>query len=82
MADDTDWQTLRDRCTANQCHLSLRVETFNKGAEYRYSLSAINRLGRTIYDLRATNTTNAPQFVITGLVAQALADWWQPMAAA
>ena len=82
MADDTDWQTLRDKCAANQCYLSCRVETFNKGAEYRYSLAAINRLGRTIYDLRSTSSTNAPQFIITGLVTQALDQWWAPMAAA
>lgn len=82
MADDTDWQTLKSLCDANGCYLSLRCETFNKGAEYRFALSAITKAipTRTINDIRLNITTNAPQYAVTQMVTQALNEWW-PVAA-
>ncbi len=72
--DDTDWNTLKAKCADNGCALVLRIETV--GSEYRFSLSAVDKLGAIKFDNRANDEGYAPQHVITGLASSALADWW------
>ncbi|MFA6031824.1 MAG: hypothetical protein WC889_02855 [Myxococcota bacterium] len=76
MADATDWSTLFARCADHGAWLVLRVETI-KG-EVRFSLSAIGKSkdAPRHYDLRRNIDDNAPQFVVTTLVTQALEEWW------
>lgn len=71
---DTDWNTLKQRCADNGTMLTLRTETI-KG-QYRFSLSAIDRDGKIIWDNRANDDGYAPQHVVTGMVTAALERWW------
>lgn len=74
MAEDTDWNSLKQRCVDNKTTLTLRTETIN--GQYRFSLSAIDRDGKILWDNRANDEGYAPQTVITGLVSGALERWW------
>jgi len=74
MADDTNWNELKQRCVDNSTTLTLRVETI-KG-QYRFSLSAVDRDGKIIFDSRANDDGSAPQYVVTTLVTGALDRWW------
>lgn len=74
MADDTDWNTLKERCATNKAKLVLRGETFD--GQYRFALTATDRLDKVIYDIRANDEGHAPQHIITTMVNQALGDWW------
>ena len=74
MADDTDWNQLKQRCVDNGTTLTLRSETI-KG-EYRFSLSAIDRDGKIVWDNRANDDGHAPQHVVTSLVTASLERWW------
>lgn len=74
---DSDWSTLQQRCADNGAWLGLRVDMFKSG-EHRYALTATERKvnGEVLNQLRADSTDNAPQYVTTQLVTQALAEWW------
>lgn len=71
----TDWATLKQSCIDHDTTLALRCETF--GAQYRFSLSAKDRLDKIIYDARANDDGRDPQDVIAGLVTYALGNWWK-----
>lgn len=75
MADDTDWSTLKAKCTDHNTSLILRAETFE--GDFRFALSAVDKYGAVIYDIRQNAEDHAPQFIITQLVTQALGDWWE-----
>jgi hypothetical protein len=74
MSDDTNWNQLKQRCADNDTALTLRAETI-KG-EYRFSLAAIDRDGKIIFDNRSNDEGYAPQHIVTTLVSNALERWW------
>ncbi|SCW56867.1 hypothetical protein SAMN02927924_01424 [Sphingobium faniae] len=74
MADETDWNALRQRCADNATELVLRVETMD--GEYRFSLAAVDRDGKIMWDNRANDEGHAPQHIVTQLVTSALERWW------
>lgn len=78
MTESTDWEALKAKCVDHNATLSLRCETFTD--QYRFSLSAVqasgNDKGKTLYDVRANDDGHAPQFVVTGMVTDALGGWW------
>ncbi len=74
MSDQTQWEELKQRCVDNKTALTLRCETI-KG-EYRFSLSAVDRDGKVIWDARDNDNGYAPQTVVTSLVSQGIERWW------
>jgi hypothetical protein len=76
MPEATDWQTLKDRCAEHDAELILRAETID--GDHRFSLAAkqVKQPHALIYDLRQNAGGNAPQFIVTTLVSQALEEWW------
>ena len=70
----TEWNQLKKLCSDHDAMLMFRAETFD---DFRFSLAAKDHHGKIVHDVRMSANDHAPQFVVTQMVNQALAEWWQ-----